>query len=136
MHRILLFSLFFSFCAPALAVYKCESDGKVGYSETPCPDGQLLDLNTSVRDADAAQAKQQITADKKKLANMENTRHKREAIEERAARVQAAKYKKCAALAQRKKWALEDAASASGKSSAKARRNAQRLSEKYELECG
>lgn len=144
MLRIFLISLLISLLAlvssPALAVYKCESGGATSYSETPCPGGKAIDVSDRAAPAAAAQAQLQAARDKKELARLENARHKREAIEEkeqqRQARAYAARQKKCLSLAQRSKWATEDAAKAVGKSAAKLKLKAHRLDEKYALECG
>ncbi|MDB5764203.1 MAG: hypothetical protein JWQ21_3198 [Herminiimonas sp.] len=149
MFKILLLSLLISFSAPALAIYKCESNGKITYSDEPCRGGKVLDVDpasgkTAASDAadaaDAADAGKQITREKSEVKRLENERHKREAKDEqaqqKAARISAAKHKKCVSLAMRKKWGEEDAAAASGKSAEKAKRNARRKAEKYETECG
>jgi hypothetical protein len=129
-----------SFSAPALAVYKCEFAGKVAYSDAPCRDGKMkeLDIAPPLSDPDAAQ--QRVAQDKEDLQRLESRRKKHEAIEEkqrrRAARAQQARKKKCATLALHSKWADEDAAGANIRSSEKAKRKAQRAAEKYQLECG
>jgi hypothetical protein len=50
--------------------------------------------------------------------------------------LQASKKKRCKTLALNRQWAEQDAAAATGKSVDKARRNAVRKAEKYEIECG
>lgn len=140
MLRILLIFSLASFSAPSWAIYKCESGGATLYTEAPCPGGKSMHLSDSGNPADAAQAQQQTAKEKKELARLETARHKREAIEEkeqeRASRAAGARQKKCASLAQRKKWMMEDAANATGKSAAKANLKVRRMAEKYELECG
>ena len=143
MLKILLTCFFFSFSAPALAVYKCESNGKVIYSDAPCQGGKTTDLSSHLTQptaSETAQAHQIRAQEKNKLQGIESERHKREAKEEKqqikAAHAFAAAQKKCAALAQRTKWSSEDAANASGKKRESAQRQARRMVEKYELECG
>lgn len=143
MRRSLLMCFLLAISVPALAAYKCELGGKVTYSDVPCLDGKGQELKqtepNTVSSRDAAQATQQSVREKKELTRLETLRHKREAIEEKearqAARVAASKRKKCESLAQRVKWAQEDAAHAAGRTAEKAKRKARRLDEKYELEC-
>lgn len=125
--------------APALAIYKCESQGKTAYSDAPCPGGTMLDLST-VPPADATAAKRQVAEEKAAVKKIEHERRKREAREEkerqRAAHENASRQKRCGLLAKRKKWVDEDVAEATGKSVEKLRRKAQRVNEQLEAECG
>jgi hypothetical protein len=144
MLHILLISILVTLSAPALAIYKCESSGKVSYSQFPCPSGNSEILSGQANDnpplSEVGQARQQAAQDKHEATRLQKTRHQREAKEEkeqqRIARVNAAKRKKCAALALRKKWTADDALSASGRAAEGAKRKAQRAAEKYEMECG
>ncbi|HJV85607.1 MAG TPA: DUF4124 domain-containing protein [Noviherbaspirillum sp.] len=137
--QVLLFIAVLSCAAPAFAIYKCESDGSVRYSDMPCPDAKVLNIR-GVAPADAADAHQQALQDRKKLKQLEDARHKSERQEDKerrsAARAQAAAHKACTRLALHKKWADEDAASATGKSAATAKRKARRAEERYQTECG
>lgn len=137
--RTALLCLSISFSAPVLAIYKCESNGKVIYSDAPCAGGKALDIS-NVSPTDAAAAKRQLAQEQSKLRKIEGERLKREAIEEkerqRIARDNEAKQRRCTGLAQRKKWADEDAAAATGKASEKARRKANRATEQFEATCG
>lgn len=139
MPQTLLFVVALSSAAPAFAIYKCESDGSVRYSDMPCPDAKVLDVR-SVSPADTADAHQQAVRDRKKLKQLEDARHKSERQEEKerrsAARAEATAHKACTRLALRKKWADEDAASATGKSAVNAKRKARRAEERYQTECG
>lgn len=125
--------------APALAVYKCESEGRITYGDTPCPGGKILEtVVPSSTDADAAD---RIAArEKKTLASAEKERHKREAAEERslktANRAAAAKQKKCDGFARRQKRADDVVRTSVGKSNERARLNARRIAEDYEAACG
>jgi len=143
MIRILLLSLLLSISLPVLAIHKCESGGKIIYSDVPCLDGKSSDLGAmadSSSASDVDKAKRQNAQEKSKLKQLENARHKREAQEEKQqlpiARAAAIQKKKCANLAQKKRWGDEDAAKASGKNLDAARLKARRLGEKYTLECG
>jgi hypothetical protein len=137
LHAFIL-PLFFLLSTPAFAVYKCEANGKITYSDMPCNGEKMFDISHSTTD-NSANAKQQLAQEKKLLTQLEKERHKREAQEareqQRAAKVYASKQKNCAQLARRKKWADEDVASATGKSAEKVKRKARRLSEQYDAEC-
>lgn len=144
MPSMLLLLVLLSFSAPALAVYKCESGGKVVYSDTPCHDGgapgSMKEIAITAPSPDTGTAQQKLAHDKEKLRDLEARRQKQEAIEEKERqkifKANQAKKKKCADLALRSKWANEDAATARAKSAEKAKRAARRVAEKYELECG
>lgn len=140
MLRTLLVTLLLSFSAPALAIFKCEIAGKVTYSDEPCPGGKTVIANgDTVSSLDATKAKQQLAQDKREVERLEKARHQREKKEEKeqqqAARSANVKKAKCTSLEQRKKWADEDAAHATGKSADNAKRKARRATEKYEVEC-
>lgn len=142
MLKILLTCLFISISAPALAIYKCESNDKISYSESPCQSGKTTNLSSQMTQPSAtetAQAKRTSAQEKIKVSKLENARHKREEKEEKQqtkeAHAYAAKQKKCATLALRKKWSSEDVTNSSIKKRAVKQRKAQRLAEKYALEC-
>lgn len=124
--------------APSHALYKCEADGKVSYSDQTCAGGKPLPIHAAPADAESAQ--RQIAQEKQQVEQLEKARHKRESAEYRerqqARKANAAQTKKCASLARREKQAAEDAAAATGKAVEKARRKAQRISEDYLAECG
>jgi hypothetical protein len=142
--RPLLIALLLSFCTPAFAIYKCETNGRVSYNDTPCPESQhakhVNTVNASPLSSDSAQAQRQLTQEKNQVRQLQQERRQRETAEnkqqDRNARTYAVKQKKCASSALHKKWAKEDAAQATGKSASKATRKARRAAEKYELECG
>lgn len=150
MHALLSLSLYRSlvacvallFVAPAYAVYKCESKGATLYSDKPCPGGKKVDLENkiSIAHPDAAQEKKQIETEKAEAARLTRDRHKREATEDRQARIDAqhaaVHRAKCTTLAQRKQWSAEDAAGTGGRSAGKAERKARRAAEQYETQCG
>jgi hypothetical protein len=141
MLRIVLLSLLVLICAPALAVYKCESGGTITYSDEPCRGGKVLELdNPASGKTPASSAEHQAALDKREARRLEKERHQREAIEskeqQRVAYVNATMQKRCASLALQKKWSEEDAAATTGRSADRAMRKAQRSAEKYEAECG
>lgn len=141
MTRPLLIALLLSCCTPAFAIYKCETGGKTSYSDTPCPNGTIMDAaKLAPPPTDSLQAERQLAQQKKEAGQLRQARQQREAAEERQqhkqARAYAAKQKKCTSSALRKKWAEEDAAQANGKAAPKAVRTARRATEKHELECG
>jgi hypothetical protein len=140
MLRTLLLCLLVSFSAPALALYKCKSGDKITYSDQQCPGGEVLEPASGSSADDIAQARKQAEDEKRQAKRLENVRRKRELQEEkeqqRAAHERAVKQKRCALLAQRKKWAEEDAAGATGRSAEKAVIKARRMADSFELECG
>lgn len=145
MLRILLISILAAWTAPALAIYKCESGGKVSYSQLPCPAGNSVTLPDYSETPEPGQARLQAAREKKEAARLEQARHQREASEEkeqqriakqRSQRTSPAAQQKCAKLEMRKKWAEDGARSPSLKEPEKASRNAQHLAERYERECG
>jgi hypothetical protein len=137
--RALLSALLVSLSMPAFAIYKCEVDGKIAYSDAPCAGGQTIDVGNTAS-GNAAQSRHELVQQKAELKRLESARHKQEnqqaKLRRTAARTDAAKQKKCASLARRKKWADEDAAMAAGKPAEKARRKARRAQEAYQDECG
>jgi hypothetical protein len=144
MRKILMLAFLVSLSAPALAIYKCESDGNITYSDNPCGKGKSVKLeeatNSTPLPSDALKARHQAAREKNELKQIEKARQQQEAQEEKdrlkLARADAVKRKKCADLALQQKWAEEDANAASGKLAEKARRNARRKGEKFQLECG
>lgn len=127
---------------PALAIYKCESAGKVTYSDMPCSGARSVTITTDHNTVGPGPAGDdaRLERQKEELARLQRARHQREAREEKAAmkaaRAFAAHEKKCAALAQKKQWREEDAAMATGRKAARTRLLARRMGEKYQLECG
>jgi hypothetical protein len=123
---------------PAMAVYRCESKGKVTYQDAACPGGREVEaIQTSPKDAEAA--RKRAADERKLLKQIQNDQKREEASAARkrsaAAKVAASKEKKCVSLARRKQYASEDAALARGKAIDKAKRNARRKDEEYQQEC-
>ena len=141
MTKILCFIIALALSAPASAVFKCDQNGKVTYSDQACPDGQgsMMTLRPTTTTDAMQQARQRAREEKLAVEKFEKTAQL-DALREQAARRQqartlAAHQRLCATLAQQKKWREEDSLHASQKSSEKARRNAQRAAEKYAAQC-
>jgi hypothetical protein len=127
----------------ASALYKCESGGKVTYSNEACKEGKstaLDNADSAVQGKESEKAAKRLAQDKARLRQIEAERAKREAVEDkenaRIAKARAAQDRKCRTLAMKKKWLEEDAARSQGKSAEAAKRKATRQAEQYALECG
>jgi hypothetical protein len=137
----LVASLLLPLSLPAFAAYKCDVNGSVVYRDQPCTDGKETQLAApaTISAKDVADAESAAKRDKAEATRLERERHKREAADEKrmniARREAAVKERKCGVLAQRLKWAEEDARKAAGKSAAKAERRKRRAKEAYELQC-
>jgi hypothetical protein len=134
---IMLFGALLAFSGPVLAVYKCETGGKITYGDQPCAGAVAL----SAPDAPNAQdTKRRVEQEKADTQRLERERHKREAAAEREQRrgasAGAAPRKKCENFARRQKRANEDVASSAGVASDKAKLKARRINEDYEAACG
>ncbi|MFC3108023.1 DUF4124 domain-containing protein [Undibacterium arcticum] len=140
MRYLLLLSLLAAFAIPASAAYKCEANGKITYSDLPCPNARVVKLDDPVAPEEASSAERRAARDKTELQGLAYERHKQEAIadkeQRRLARLSGTRQKRCASLTQRKKWADEDLVTASGRAMAKSKRKAHRAAEKLALECG
>ncbi len=125
---------------PAAAVHRCETGGKVSYSDLPCPGASRLNIDdappASHKPA-AADARQQREA--AELARLQQLRELRERQDQRirdlAARGAAAREKKCRTLAMQRKWHEEDLRDASLKQEVNARKRLRRTEERYREEC-
>jgi len=139
MMRLMLIAALVLSAMPALAAYKCEAGGKTTYGDAPCAGGKAIDISDPASPSEASNVRLQTAQENRKVKQLENARHKREAIDEReqrhVARAYAAKKHKCASLAQRRDWSHEDAAKAVGKAAIKARLRARRADQKFQLEC-
>ncbi|WP_050478614.1 hypothetical protein [Herbaspirillum rhizosphaerae] len=137
-------SLYMLVATPAWAIYKCEADGKVTYSDAACANGKTLNVDTGKSNAgiaplptaqDKAESqrlqRERAKADKQQLKAQQTA--EREAA--RAKLLEDKQKRKCAQLAQRKKWADEDVRAATVKNLEKARRKSQRVNEQYQAEC-
>ena len=140
----LLLSLLMAVSMPAMAVYKCESQGHVTYTDIPCGAAQTA-LPAVPLPADAAAAKQQAASEKRQLAAIEKSRQTERIASEREQRrrkqdkTETAHKKKCTLLELEKKWSAEDATAASRTISEKSqglKKAARRKAERHEAECG
>ncbi len=127
--------------AQAQTVHKCTLDGKVSYSDQPCPAGAgaaaVLDVPSApAADPDAIKA---VRQQKKQADSLEKSRLKRQEKDERedakAAQAAAVQRKKCGKLKLNKQWADEDARHATGAAVEAARLKARRAGEAMALEC-
>lgn len=123
--------------AGAQAVHKCTDNGKVTYTEQPCPGGKVI----AVPEAPAPDksAADELKRARKQADALEKERHKREAAGERedalASRAAAARHQKCEKLRLDKKWADEDLRRAQPQHEERARIKAQRAADKLKLSC-
>lgn len=126
--------------APAWAVYKCESNGQVTYSDATCANGKTVAIDDArgikspTPTASAKDKAAQQRLEKSRTAEDQRAARQRDkqSREEARARLVAEKQKrKCALLAQRKTWAEEDLRNAPVKSMEKVRRKSQRATENY-----
>jgi hypothetical protein len=133
----MLFSALLAFSGPVLAVYKCETGGKITYGDQPCASAVVLNVPGA---PDAQDAKRRAALETTDAQRLERERHKREAAAEREQRrgasAGAAHRKKCENFARRQKRANEDVASSAGVASDKAKLKARRINEDYEAACG
>jgi hypothetical protein len=126
--------------AYAQTVYKCQLQGKVSYSDIPCPTG----ASAATLEAPAAPpldpaANATLRRQKKQADTLEKERLKRQDADERdaarASQVAAVQRKKCDKLKLNKRWADEDARRATGQATEAARLRARRAGEAMALEC-
>ena len=128
--------------APAAQVFKCIQQGKVTYSEAPCPGARVtqLELQPRAPDAPAPPDRQADLQRQKALADqLARARHVREAQHERqrasAARAIAAHHHRCEKLRLQKTWADEDARNVrDGDQARSMRTKAQRAAESLKVE--
>ena len=131
-------------CAAAMAaqaqtVHKCTLDGKVSYSDQPCPAGAAAVLDVPSAPAADPDAIKAVRQQKKQADTLEKSRLKRQEKDDRedakAAQAAAVQRKKCGKLKLNKQWADEDARSATGAAANAARLKARRAGEAMALEC-
>lgn len=135
-------------CAATLAahaqtVYKCTTDGKVSYADTPCPAGAVavatLDTPSAPAVANPAPSRD-LKRLQKESAALEKARLQREEKDERAsdhaAQAAAVQRKKCGKLKLTRQWADEDVRRAATITNIdNARLRAKRAAETLALEC-
>ncbi len=129
---------------PSFAVYRCDTDGKISYSDRPCADAATVHIdepplsrNTRNADPQLEQARQARQA--AELARLQHLRELRERQDQRirdlAARGAAARDKKCRTLALQLRWREEDLRDAPLARQAHARKQLRRTEERYRDEC-
>lgn len=125
------------------AIYKCEENGKIAYSEEKCSTGKASAIDTTnsrLSQSSADEAKMRSKREKESVHKLEEARRQDELRDERARqkamRASEALQKKCHALALKAKWSEEEAASAIGKAADKSKRTAARNRENHEAQCG
>lgn len=126
--------------AHAQSVYKCSVNGKVSYSDTPCPAGaQAATLDTPAAPKADPAAARDLKRQQKQASSLEKARLQQQERDDRdssrAAQAAAVQRKKCDKLKLNKRWADEDARRATGQSSEAARLRAHRAGEAMALEC-
>ncbi len=120
----------------ALAVYRCESDGKIIYTDLPCNGTRLPPPDPAPRSTDDNDALRRERSELAKLQKLREQRERQESqIRDLAARGAAAREKKCRALALQLKWREEDLREATVDKTRSARTRARRAAEKYQSEC-
>jgi hypothetical protein len=127
--------------AAAQTVHKCTVDGKVSYSQMPCPAGAASASELAVPAAPAPDpaAGADLARQKKQAAALEQERLKREHKLDREyardADTARAHNKKCARLKLDKAAAAEDAKGVTVQNEARARARAKRAADNLTLEC-
>ena len=143
MNTAVLTAIFLSlscFTSPASAIYKCEQDDVITYTDIPC-DGQELSVTVpqKSRSADEKSDDKLLAREKKEVEKLQAIREQRERqdkqIRDLSARGAAARERKCKSLALQLKWREEDLREAPLTEQAKARKMARRAAEKYRTDC-
>jgi hypothetical protein len=135
-----IFLSLFCFTSPASAIYKCEQDDVITYTDIPC-DGQELSvtLPQKSRSAEEKSDDKLLAREKKEVEKLQAIREQRERqdkqIRDLSARGAAARERKCKSLALQLKWREEDLREAPLTEQAKARKMARRAAEKYRTDC-
>lgn len=141
MTKFLCFVFSILLSSPAAAVFKCTHEGKITYSDQPCPDaqGSIVPLRQTVTEEDAANARERARQEKIALEQFEKEAQREalhaEKLQRQHAKTVARQKHICTTLAQQKKWREEDALHAVPKSAEKLQRQAQRAAEKYAAQC-
>jgi hypothetical protein len=128
------------------AVHKCRIDGKLSYSDRPCPDGQDQTLPPAPAGIPVGDTAGVTTGDSRTLLELEQARTERakqEAIENREARAQARaghvrirQVEHCQKLQLQHKWLEEDLAKARTPAQQEAARTKlRRQAESMAVEC-
>ncbi|RFP13691.1 MULTISPECIES: DUF4124 domain-containing protein [unclassified Duganella] len=122
-------------------VNKCTVDGKVSYSDLPCPANAASATTLAVPIAPAADpaAAADLARQRKEAAKLEKARHQHEDQDARAAdkaaQAAVAQRKRCGKLKLNKRWADEDVVRASLPNLDNAKLRAKRAGDTLALEC-
>lgn len=120
----------------AFAVYRCEHNGKIIYTDFPCA-GRELEITrpgaAPAADGDA------LKRERSEVGRLQKLREQRERqdqqIRDLAGRGAAARDKKCRSLALQVKWREEDLRESTLDKADKARTRLRRAQEKFDAEC-
>jgi hypothetical protein len=141
MRQSILLSVLMAVSMPALAIFKCESQGQFTYTDVPCS-GKQAQLPPAIAPSDPDAARQRAASERSQVEHIEKDREKAQADlarqQQKKDKLALAQKKKCTLLALEKKWSEEDAAGASQLTIDKAtagRRRARQKAERYEAEC-
>ncbi len=130
----------------ACAVYRCEREGRVTYSDLRCARGNEREINAAAPPVtltppgsadDAGQSRQ--AREHAEVTRLQGLREQRERqdrqIRDLAARGAAARERKCRSLSLQLKWREEDLRESTLDKADKARTRLRRTAEKYDTEC-
>jgi hypothetical protein len=121
----------------AYAVYRCESLGKISYSDLPCA-GAQLELSSPATPA-IDNHEDAMKQERREVSRLQKLREQRERqdqqIRDLAARGAAARERKCRSLALQVKWREEDLRESTLDKANKARTRLRRAVEKFDTEC-
>jgi hypothetical protein len=141
MLQSILLSVLMAVSMPALAIFKCESQGHFTYTDVPCS-GKQAQLPSALAPSDPDAARQLAASERSQIERIEKDREKAQADLARQRRqkdkLALAHKKKCTLLALEKKWSEEDAAGALQLTidrAAAGKRRARQKAERYEAEC-
>jgi len=142
--RIILPLLLCGLFTPSHAIYKCQAQGSVTYSDRPC-EGRPLDLPPPPPPSSSSSAKSDnsgsdaLRREKSEVTRLQRIREQRERqdqqIRDLAARGAAARERKCKSLSLQLRWREEDLREANLQETKKARVRARRAAEKLAMEC-
>lgn len=120
----------------AHAVYRCESQGTVSYSDLPC-NGHELELSS--QPAAPSRDNDVMKQERSEVSRLQKLREQRERqdqqIRDLAARGAAARERKCRSLALQVKWREEDVRASTLDKAQKAKVRLRRAEEKFDSEC-
>ncbi|MFM7633676.1 MAG: hypothetical protein ACKO65_10045 [Betaproteobacteria bacterium] len=120
----------------AYAVYRCESSGKISYSDLPCAGSQLAISQASSTTDSADPVSKNERSEVSRLQKLREQRERQDQqIRDLAARGAAARERKCRSLALQVKWREEDVRESTLDKAHKAKIRLRRATEKFDSEC-